>query len=203
MKISYFLPIFFLCSQLALTQDFELENKISNTSIRGWNDWELIISETSLRGKVDYPGDNSFIRLFKINTVEVVSLKSSSDRCYDTTNTYFLEYDTIGLLRKTKQHHCETTYFYDSIGNLITSNTICHALIEVVGDVEILPTVEKKYYSPTFLTRKEFYIKDNRKPYKVFKYFYTKNLLLDKIIINETNIPQKEIIFNYNYFKHN
>jgi hypothetical protein len=200
MRLKYLLLLLLFYSKLGLAQVFERENEISNTSIRGWNDWELTISETFLRGRVNYLGDNSFIKFFKVNSVEAISLKSSSDHLYDTTNIYFLEYDTIGLLRKSKQNHCETTYYYDSTCNYIAENTICDVLVEVVRDVEILPTVEKKYYNTSFLTRKELYTKDKRKPYKILKYYYAKNLLLYKIIINETNIPQKEIIFNYKYF---
>ena len=202
MKHKYLLILFALYFQIATSQDFEIENKISNSSIKGWNEWENLISEATLRGRVNCDGDNSFIKIFKIKSVEKVSYKTVSTKNYDTTSYYIIEYDTNGLLIKTIQHGIETIYNYDSNCNYLSSNTTWHAFVEIVGDVEILPDIEKRIYSPTFLLRKEFYLNNRSKPYKVFRYYYTHNLL-DKIVIKEINSPQKEIIFRYTYFKQN
>jgi hypothetical protein len=201
MKYRYLLFLLVLFSQRIDAQDPRLENIVPNTSIRGYNEWENLISETTLRGKLDYTGDNSFVRHFEIKTVEKLSINTKSDKSSDTICQYLIEYDTNGLLRRISEGGCETLYNYDKDLNFITSNIVCSALIEKVSAVEILPNIEKRFYDPTLLVRKEFYFDKMNKPFKIFKYYYSKNLLLEKIIIKDKYASLKEIVFRYTHYK--
>jgi hypothetical protein len=201
MKYKYLLLFSFFFIQNINAQNSQWENSVSNTSIKGWNDWENFISETTLRGRLSYNGDNSFVKLFNIKTVEKLSIYIKSDKHPDTISQYLVEYDTNGLLRRIKDRGSETIFNYDSCFNFVSSDTEYSALIEKIEDVEILPNIELRLFSPSHLKSKEFYLNKGDKPYKLFRYFYSNNLLLYRIVIKEMKTPQKEIFFKYTYFK--
>jgi hypothetical protein len=179
---------------------------ISNTSIKGSNEWEKLISETTLRGRYNPYGDNSFIKHFKIKTVEKLIIKTTAQKTVDTLKCYLIEYDTNGLeiVNKSKfsgsRYSYETYYYYDEKFNLTSSETQIYALIDGGQDIEILPNIEKRYFDLSHLVRKEFYFTDRKKSYKVFNYKYMDNSLLEKTSIIELKAKPQEIVFLYTFF---
>ena len=183
-----------------------IEN-IKKTNIKGVQDWEKIISETTLDGVCNIKRDNSFVKYFKIKNVEKIEIKFNNKINSDTSHIYLLQYDTLGFLltEKTKffkNNYCFTTYYkYDSKGFLIGKETEYCAIIDGVGDTYLLPDDVKSYYKNSLLQSKEFLLNDIKIPFKVYNYYYNNNKLLEKIEIEEDDLEKTTIVlFKYSFY---
>lgn len=192
------------CFIIANSQSLE---NIKNTSIKGIQDWEKIISETTLDGVYNIERDNSFVKYFKIKNVEKIEIKFNNKINPDTSHIYLLQYDTLGLLltEKTKyfkNNYCFTTYYkYDSNEFLIGKKTTFCAIIDGIGSSYLLPNVIKSYFKNSLLQRKEFLLADKRSPFKVYYYYYNNDKLLEKIEIKEDYLKTPTIVlFKYSYY---
>jgi hypothetical protein len=177
--------------------------------LRGVCEWENLCLEVDNRAKISIFNELSYVSHFKIKSVEK---KVIEHKTQDTTNIYFLDYDTLGLLKREltkfrllEQQYCfETNYFYSEKGFLLNVESFFCAIIHSVGKAEILPVKEvREYDSHSNLKEKKGYYfstKNDKNPNYRQLYTYNKYGLIKQIDIYKGKKLVSTEMFEYNYY---